>query len=160
MESAPIFSRLIADYGGTDDGGDKQNSDAANEKEAEEASASTKPLMQDEDRNTGQIQWSIYGLYIVAAGGFTVCLFVLFLLLAEQAAQSNVKIWLLLPLTLPFSVVTTLVLGWWTAGSIKGFDNNQYIGLYTGIGGVQAMISFFNSFFFAWVWAHHPLGYY
>jgi ATP-binding cassette subfamily C (CFTR/MRP) protein 1 len=53
------------------------------------------------------------------------------------------------PLIFPLSVVTTLILGWWTAGSINGFDNSQYIGLYAGIGGVQAVISFFNSFLFS-----------
>jgi len=85
----------MADYGGTHNDGDKKESDAENEKGAEEAEASTKPLMQEEDRNTGQIQWRVYGIYIVAAGGFSLCMFVLFLLLAEQAAQSNVEILIL-----------------------------------------------------------------
>ncbi|CAG7855039.1 SubName: Full=Probable ATP-binding cassette transporter protein YOR1 {ECO:0000313/EMBL:CCA75566.1} [Serendipita indica DSM 11827] len=52
--------------------------------------------MQEEDRNTGQIQWYIYGLYITAAGGFILTGLIILMLLAEQAAQ----------------IVTTLFLGW------------------------------------------------
>lgn len=87
LESGPIFSRLIAEYGGTEENKEQKEGEAA-EDDSKDAEASTKPLMQEEDRNTGQIQWHIYGLYITAAGGFALCGLVLFLLLAEQGAQS------------------------------------------------------------------------
>ncbi|KAG8805929.1 hypothetical protein FRC17_005264, partial [Serendipita sp. 399] len=134
LESGPIFSKLMAEYGGTDtEEKEKKAEDNQLAKKATEPSAAAKPLMQDEDRNTGQIQWSIYGLYMSAAGGFTLGSLIIFLLLAEQAAQ----------------IVTTLFLGWWTSHSIKGFKDGQYMGLYAGIGGVQAFISFLSSIAFA-----------
>ncbi|KAG8813820.1 hypothetical protein FRC19_002163 [Serendipita sp. 401] len=134
LESAPIFSKLMAEYGGTDTQvAEKKAEDNEPAKKAGEVSAAAKPLMQEEDRNTGQIQWYIYGLYMSAAGGFTLGFIIIFLLLAEQAAQ----------------IVTALFLGWWTSHSIKGFHDGQYMGLYAGIGGAQAFISFLSSFAFA-----------
>lgn len=83
-----MFSRLMAEFGGTED---KQKEDDAEDadKELKEAEASTKPLMQEEDRSTGQIQWHTYGLYITASGGYVLAVTFLFLLLAEQGAQSK-----------------------------------------------------------------------
>lgn len=80
----------MADFGGTED---KVNDDedelvAKAEKEKTELVIS-KPLMQEEDRNTGQIQWKVYNVYMSAAGGLFLALFIIFTLLAEQAAQST-----------------------------------------------------------------------
>jgi hypothetical protein len=80
----------MADYGGTDDQekGEEEAGAAKDEKEATDAAVS-KPLMQDEDRNTGQVQWKLYGLYMSAAGGIFWCMMILLALLAEQGAQST-----------------------------------------------------------------------
>ena len=90
LESGPLFSRLMADYGGTDDRekGEEEAAGAKDEKEAGDVAIS-KPLMQEEDRNTGQIQWNIYALYMSAAGGIFWCLLIIFALLAEQVAQGT-----------------------------------------------------------------------
>jgi ATP-binding cassette, subfamily C (CFTR/MRP), member 1 len=90
IESGPLFSRLMADYGGTDDQkkGEEEAAGAKDEKEAGDVAIS-KPLMQEEDRNTGQIQWNLYGLYMSAGGGIFWCLMILLALLAEQGAQGT-----------------------------------------------------------------------
>ncbi|CAG7855058.1 Canalicular multispecific organic anion transporter 1 AltName: Full=ATP-binding cassette sub-family C member 2 [Serendipita indica DSM 11827] len=121
IEHGPVFSKLIAEYGGTE---------ATEEKEKEEVEAKEQKA---ERIATGQIQWYIYGLYITAAGGFILTGLIILMLLAEQAAQ----------------IVTTLFLGWWTSRSIRGFGDKEYMALYAGIGGVQAVIAFLSSFAFA-----------
>jgi ATP-binding cassette subfamily C (CFTR/MRP) protein 1 len=90
VQSGPLFSRLMADYGGTDTSEkEKGEEKEKGKKEKTEPAVSSKPLMQEEDRNTGQIQWFLYALYVKAAGGWFWALFILFMLLAEQAAQSE-----------------------------------------------------------------------
>ncbi|CAG7850245.1 Canalicular multispecific organic anion transporter 1 AltName: Full=ATP-binding cassette sub-family C member 2; AltName: Full=Canalicular multidrug resistance protein; AltName: Full=Multidrug resistance-associated protein 2 [Serendipita indica DSM 11827] len=133
IEHGPVFSKLIAEYGGTEATEEKEKEEVEAKEQKAEVAAAGKPLMQEEDRNTGQIQWYIYGLYITAAGGFILTGLIILMLLAEQAAQ----------------IVTTLFLGWWTSRSIRGFGDKEYMALYAGIGGVQAVIAFLSSFAFA-----------
>jgi len=45
--------------------------------------------MQEEDRNTGQMDWGIYGMYLKAAGGFTWAPIILGGLLLSEAANGN-----------------------------------------------------------------------
>jgi len=145
----------MADYGGTEEKAKEEEAEAAAVEEKEEAIASSKPLMQEEDRNTGQIQWSVYSLYITAAGGIFWVFFILAGLLAEQAAQSSYpgsRDFQQLPLLTFLPVVTTLILGWWTSQSIAGYQNSQYMGLYAGVGGAQAVVAFLSSFAFSYVY--------
>jgi hypothetical protein len=51
--------------------------------------SAVKPLMQEEDRNTGQIKWGVYGTYVMAGGGPFWALVIVLGLLAEQGAQSE-----------------------------------------------------------------------
>lgn len=51
--------------------------------------AAAKPLMQEEDRNTGQMDWGIYGMYLKAAGGFTWAPVILGGLLLTEAANGK-----------------------------------------------------------------------
>lgn len=53
------------------------------------AIAASKPLMQDEDRNTGQMDWGIYRMYLKAAGGFTWAPVILGGLLLTEAANGK-----------------------------------------------------------------------
>ena len=88
MENGAVFSKLMAEYGGTEAAQQKEKEQVEVKEQKDEVPSSAKPLMQDEDRNTGQIQWPIYGLYVTAAGGFIFIGFILLMMLAEQAAQS------------------------------------------------------------------------
>ncbi|CAG8677285.1 12899_t:CDS:10, partial [Acaulospora colombiana] len=45
--------------------------------------------------------------------------------------------------------VTTIVLGWWTSKSVHGFQNKEYMAVYAGVGGAQAVIAFLGAFAFA-----------
>ena len=45
-----------------------------------------------------------------------------------------------------FLVTNNLFLGFWTARSIDGFSQGQYIGVYAALGGAQAVFSFMTSF--------------
>jgi ATP-binding cassette subfamily C (CFTR/MRP) protein 1 len=111
--------------------------------------AASKPLMQEEDRNTGQMDWGIYGMYLKAAGSLAWAPVILGGLLLTEAANGkpNTIPILVIPLTVP-AVVTNLFLGWWTSNSIKNFKQSDYMGLYAGIGLAQALIVFINSFTF------------
>ena len=80
----------MADHGGTDDRKNIEEGAAVAKDSGEDVDQSaSKPLMQEEDRNTGQIQWHVYGIYIAAAGGFFWTSVIMFLMLAEQGAQST-----------------------------------------------------------------------
>ena len=52
-------------------------------------------------------------------------------------------------------VTNNLFLGFWTARSIDGFSQGQYIGVYATLGGAQAGFSFMTSFIVRSV-AHFP----
>ena len=106
--------------------------------------------MQEEDRNTGQMDWGIYGLYLKAAGGYSWAPIILGGLLLTEAANGkpNPVLMPLLPLTVP-AVVTNLFLGWWTSNSIKNFKQADYMGLYAGIGLAQTVIVYINVFTFS-----------
>ena len=45
--------------------------------------------MQEEDRNTGQMDWAIYGMYFKAAGGLTSALAILVGLLLTEVADGK-----------------------------------------------------------------------
>jgi ATP-binding cassette subfamily C (CFTR/MRP) protein 1 len=48
-------------------------------------------------------------------------------------------------------VGNNLFLGFWTAASIKGFHQGDYMAVYTVLGIAQALFSFMTSFAFAYV---------
>jgi ATP-binding cassette subfamily C (CFTR/MRP) protein 1 len=49
-------------------------------------------------------------------------------------------------------VGNNLFLGFWTAESIKGWTQGDYMGMYAGLGVAQAVFSFAVSFAFRCVW--------
>lgn len=92
ITSDQTFSALVAEFGGTSTAEEVTAAPDSKEKEvvkqdATKAIAASKPLMQQEDRNTGQMAWSIYGMYFKAAGGFTWALVILGGLLLTEAAN-------------------------------------------------------------------------
>lgn len=92
METGAIFSRLMADYGGTQTPKEETEKPEEKKKDTEKAEgipAAAKPLMQEEDRNTGQMKWGVYGTYVKAGGGVFWGLIIVIGLLAEQGAQSE-----------------------------------------------------------------------
>ena len=73
-------------------------------------------LIMDEERNFGSIKWSTYNKYCLAIGSWWYVVGFLSILVLGQAAQ----------------VGNSLFLGYWSANSIGGFSQGQYMAVYAG----------------------------
>ncbi|KAF2454825.1 P-loop containing nucleoside triphosphate hydrolase protein [Lineolata rhizophorae] len=85
-------------------------------------------LMQVEERAVKSVSWGVYAAYIRSSGSMLVAPLVIFLLLLSQVAN----------------IITSLWLSWWTSDKF-GFSMGQYIGVYAGLGAVQAIMMFLFS---------------
>ncbi|KAJ6578750.1 multidrug resistance-associated ABC transporter [Mycena vulgaris] len=138
MKDGVIFSRLMEDYGNLDQEeqvvvkGEKA-AIVADDQDEVDAKKDQAALIQTEERNTGAVSWETYGKYLKFAGGIVWAPIILLLLTLAQAAQ----------------VGNNLFLGYWTARSIKGFEQGEYMAVYTALGLAQAVFSFLTSFAFA-----------
>uniref|UniRef100_A0A0W0EY28 Putative multidrug resistance-associated ABC transporter n=1 Tax=Moniliophthora roreri TaxID=221103 RepID=A0A0W0EY28_MONRR len=137
-----LFSRLIEEYGKSEEEKDTDTidshstlQDAKQIDAAPSKKASGSPLMQDEERNTGAVTWSMYGRYLKYAGGIVWVPVIVLLHTIAQAAQ----------------VGNNLFLGYWTATSIPGFSQAQYMGVYAGLGASAAVFQFLTSLVFAFI---------
>ncbi|KAL5489922.1 hypothetical protein ACEPAI_4754 [Sanghuangporus weigelae] len=92
-------------------------------------------LMSEEERNTGAVSWSTYKEYLQHAGGIIWAPVIILLLALMQGA----------------SVGNNLFLGFWTALSIPGFSEGDYMGVYAALGVAQAVLTFFSSLIFCLV---------
>lgn len=156
MSSSVIFSRIIEEYGNADsDSEDEEQHKASDARklsrrnaskagkaesdslEDEKAVALKKDsgatLMQEEERATGAVTSTIYKNYMKYAGGLYWAPWVLGLLVIVQGA----------------SVGNALFLGFWTAESLPGFSQGEYMAVYAGLGVAQALFSWFLNFSFA-----------
>ncbi|RDB25946.1 Multidrug resistance-associated protein 1 [Hypsizygus marmoreus] len=143
MKDSTVFASLMEEYGSLDTkkGGSKLGTqvnigqaivESLDEKAKKEAEAA---LMQAEERNTGAVSWEVYKKYLRFAGGVVWAPIILGLLIANEGA----------------TVGNNLFLGFWTAQSIKGFSQGEYMAVYAGFGAAQAVISFILSFAFAYM---------
>ncbi|KAL7625449.1 ATP-binding cassette transporter yor1 [Parahypoxylon ruwenzoriense] len=82
-------------------------------------------LMQAEERAVSSVPWSVYGAYVRASGSiFNGPLTILVLLLSQGA-----------------NIMTSLWLSYWTADRY-GLPTGVYIGIYAGLGTLQALLMF------------------
>lgn len=91
----------------------------------ETAKSQRKALMQEEERATEAVSWSVYGAYLRAGGSILILPLVLFLLVLSQGANIMCSLWL----------------SWWTASQFP-LTNGEWIGIYAGLGGSQAISQF------------------
>ncbi|KAJ0114910.1 hypothetical protein J7T55_004652 [Diaporthe amygdali] len=84
-----------------------------------------KSLMQSEERAVASVPWSVYGDYVRASGSLFNAFLIFVLLVVSQAAN----------------IMTSLWLSWWTSDQYK-LSQGQYIGIYAGLGAVQALLMF------------------
>lgn len=77
------------------------------------AKSQRKALMQEEERATKAVSWSVYGAYLRAGGSILILPLVLFLLIASQGAN----------------IMTSLWLSWWTADQFH-LGNDEYVSLH------------------------------
>lgn len=92
-------------------------------------------LMTEEERNEGAVEAEVYLKYLRAAGSMWWAPFLILLLTLMQVSQ----------------VGSNILLGKWSAESIPGWSQGQYMGLYAGFGAAQAIFSFAGSFAFSYL---------
>ncbi|POR36814.1 Oligomycin resistance ATP-dependent permease YOR1, partial [Tolypocladium paradoxum] len=85
-------------------------------------------LMQQEEKAEASVPWSVYGAYVRASGSVLNAPLVVFVLLLSQGAN----------------IMTSLWLSYWTADTF-GLSTGQYIGVYAGLGALQALLLFLFS---------------
>ncbi|KAL9112429.1 MAG: hypothetical protein Q9227_003271 [Pyrenula ochraceoflavens] len=96
-------------------------------KEAKKGKAKKPPqaLMTQEERAVKSVSWSVWGAYIKASGSFlNAPLIVIALVLANGA-----------------NICTSLWLSYWTSNKF-GFSEGTYIGIYVGLGFMQALLMY------------------
>lgn len=131
LSAGGSFSRLVAEFGGTEeekkDKEDEAEEDAIEEsKEAEKKPEQKgKALMQAEERATGSVAWSVYAEYARAAGGLWVIPAIILSVLACNGVN----------------IATSLWLSYWTSNK---YDLNEgtYVGIYAALGASQAIFFF------------------
>ncbi|CAN8095998.1 unnamed protein product [Discula destructiva] len=84
-----------------------------------------KGLMQTEERAVASVNWSVYGDFLRASGSILNGPLIFFLLVISQGAN----------------ILTNLWLSWWTSDKY-GLPMNTYIGIYVGLGAIQALLMF------------------
>ncbi|MCJ1375345.1 hypothetical protein MMC20_006580 [Loxospora ochrophaea] len=141
IEAIDTFDNLMRDNGGFQ----KMMASTAQEEKAEEAKKVDEDeiedgkkdakkrksnkrgaaLMQQEERAVKSVSWSVYAAYVRASGSILYGPMVLSLLVLTQCAN----------------IATSLWLSYWTSNKF-GFATGQYIGVYAGLGVIQALLMF------------------
>ncbi|KAJ5960140.1 ABC transporter integral membrane type 1 [Penicillium vulpinum] len=83
-------------------------------------------LMQQEEKATKSVGWSVWKAYIKASGSYLNAIVILLLLAVVNVAN----IW------------TSLWLSYWTSNKYPGLSTGQYIGIYAGLGGGVVILMF------------------
>ncbi|KAJ3915478.1 multidrug resistance-associated ABC transporter [Lentinula edodes] len=137
MSANGLFTRIMDEYGSLNHENESNSEKPRTEDEVVnpilDNKAANAALMQTEERNIGAIGYQTYAKYLKFAGGIWWAPFILLLLTLTQGAQ----------------VANNLFLGFWTAESIPGFGQAQYMGVYAALGFAQALFTFLLSFSFA-----------
>ncbi|KAK6080243.1 ABC transporter [Seiridium cupressi] len=82
-------------------------------------------LMQAEERAVSSVPWSVYGQYVKASGTIFSAPLIFLALVLSQGANISTSLWL----------------SWWTSDKF-GFNTGVYIGVYAGLGTIQALLMF------------------
>ncbi|KAJ3847227.1 multidrug resistance-associated ABC transporter [Lentinula lateritia] len=123
VNSSPMFTGLMSAHAQKMSAG---NLDTPTKRELDIRKLVDDPLIQAEERNIGAVTGATYKQYFAFSGGFGWIPLILGMLTIMQSCQ----------------VASTLLLGFWTAESIPGFQENDYIALYASFGAGQALFSF------------------
>ncbi|KAI1798261.1 multidrug resistance-associated ABC transporter [Ganoderma leucocontextum] len=130
MKDGRMFSRLMEEYGSQEENKMEEDVEAKQEDKIPILAEVTKStpgqkLMQDEERLTGAVTWSVYSKYIAFAGDWTILPLLLLVVLSQGAQVAN-----------------TLFLGFWTSSSIHGFTQRDYMGTYAALGVASGLFAF------------------
>ncbi|KAI0777639.1 multidrug resistance-associated ABC transporter [Trametes elegans] len=131
MANGQMFARLMEEYGSLEKQEEIIEPELVKEKSAAKVKDAGPPkermaLMQEEERLTGAVSWSVYAKYFKFSGGKTVLPMIVLWVCLSQGAQ----------------VANNLFLGFWTSQSIRGFAQGDYMGTYAGLGIANGIFSF------------------
>ncbi|EGF83523.1 hypothetical protein BATDEDRAFT_18633 [Batrachochytrium dendrobatidis JAM81] len=82
-------------------------------------------IIVEEDRNLGAVEGKTYWSYVVACGGYSYLVVVAITAILAQASH----------------LLTDLWLSWWTSNMYPNLTADQYLRIYTGLGGIQVFFS-------------------
>jgi hypothetical protein len=137
MAVSAVFSRLIEEHG---------NPHAENQcgpiklqvTSPRRGKVATDPiehaLMQEEERNTGAVEWNVYKKYLRSAGGLIWAPVIGALLLITQGNNSEFSAARISSSNQCLTVATTLFLGFWSGNTIHHFSQGEYMAVYAGLG--------------------------
>lgn len=101
------FSRFVLEFSSKHERGKQENSEAAPEAESEKAevdeqidkAAKGGQFMQEEERNTGKVNWSVYAAFLRAGNGLFLVPILLFTLVITQGTQVMSSYWSVIQLS-------------------------------------------------------------
>jgi ABC-type multidrug transport system fused ATPase/permease subunit len=138
MRDNEVFKRLMSTSRQEDmqeeeaEAVDEVAEEKADEIESPKKAANAKPaaaLMQQEEKATSSVGWSVWKAYIRASGSYF----------------NALAAFLLLGLANVANVWTSLWLSYWTSDKYPGLSMGQYIGVYAGLGASFVILMFFFS---------------
>ncbi|KAJ5724696.1 hypothetical protein N7493_006424 [Penicillium malachiteum] len=139
MRDNELFQRLMSTSGQENSEEESENSEEDDIDEVDEKKASGKEvvqpgkpanlLMQDEEKATSSVGWSVWKAYIRASGSYWNAVGILFFL-----ALANVA-----------NVWTSLWLSYWTSDKYPQLNTAKYIGIYASLGASVVIIMFMFS---------------
>ncbi|KZO98301.1 multidrug resistance-associated ABC transporter [Calocera viscosa TUFC12733] len=135
LSNGQAFSELIEEFGSQQQTKAPEEEDEKKVVKPGDAKLAEKgpKLMMEEDRETGQVATKVYTEWLLAAGSIWWAPGILLIIALGQAA----------------SVGNNLFLGFWTNNSFSNFSQSGYMGLYAGLGGLQALFAFMGAFGFS-----------
>ncbi|KAJ8496778.1 hypothetical protein ONZ45_g12317 [Pleurotus djamor] len=152
IASNGAFNKLVEEFGSQNKANvtsepNEKSTKAVPQSKAPLNVSSSQPLMQDEERVTGAVAWSTYAKYLRYGGGIFWAPLILLLLILDQGAYGRCNLSLpdyYIPSdSLPaLAVANSLFLGFWTAGSIPGFSQSNYMAVYGCLGAASALTTF------------------
>ncbi|KAK0542683.1 hypothetical protein OC845_006498 [Tilletia horrida] len=133
-----VFAALIAEHGVEET--EVQKEDQAEDKREQElkpvkaaapgTAAGSGAMMSTEEREVGAVSFKVYWRYLTSAGSAWWAFWLFSIMTLIQVAQ----------------IGNNLLLRYWSEGSIAGWREGQYMGLYAGFGVAQAVFVFAGSY--------------
>ncbi|CAG8134255.1 unnamed protein product [Penicillium olsonii] len=140
MRDNEIFKRLMSTSRQEDmedeesEAVDEVTEEKADEEETPKKAAIATPapgLMQQEEKATSSVSWSVWKAYIRASGSYF----------------NAIAVFILLGLANVANIWTSLWLSYWTSNKYPSLSMGQYIGVYAGLGGAFVVLMFVFSVF-------------
>ncbi|KAL1918432.1 uncharacterized protein VTP21DRAFT_3092 [Calcarisporiella thermophila] len=154
MKADGEFALLMKNYGGVEDEDEEAEKEAKESEQAAQLEATEEAavevaaikdgdtkkevaiqkaarLMTEEERFTGNVDKRVYIAYMKSAGAYTLSLVFVSLILSQAS-----------------NIMTSVWLSFWSGNRFE-LQGPVYMGVYAGLGGAQALLSFVNGIFFA-----------